>query len=133
MKLKSLIVTVILLLILSFNGMAQSRQVVLEARPKTPKVENVKVERINDQDILRVANSNDTIRIFLSDDVRNTIERMMQSNVGKGEIIKDIEGADVHILRVKKNMEPAIYFRNKMRKSISVFDEELIIVLRENE
>ena len=133
MKLKSFIVSVILLLIISLNGMAQSHQVVLEARPKTPKVENVKVERINDQDILRVANSTDTIRFFLSEDIRKAIEKMLQSDLGTSETLKDIEGKDVHMLRVKKNMKLGIYFRNKMRSSIAVTDSELSILTSSND
>lgn len=132
MKLKSLIVTAILLLILSINGMAQSRQIVLEARPKTPKVENVKVERINDQDILRVANTSDTIRILMSEDVRNTFERMMHSKVGTIVTLKDIDGADVHILRIKKNLKSGIYFRDNGRTMISVTDEDLSILTSGN-
>ena len=62
----------------------------------------------------------DTIRIPLSDDTWTQIENLMQSNVGTGLTLKDIEGADVHLLRVTKNMKPGIYFRNKKRKSISI-------------
>jgi hypothetical protein len=123
-----LTIITILLLTLSFNGMAQKKQSVSDANPQEPKPEIVKVERINDQDILTVASSSDTIRILWSEDNKSIIERMMQSSVGTGRTIKDIEGADVHILRVKKNMKLGIYFRNKMRSSISITDEELSIL-----
>lgn len=76
MKIKALTVTVFLLLGISFNGMAQRTQIKLEANPQADKVENVKVERIDNQDVLRVASPSDTIRIFISDDNRSTIENL---------------------------------------------------------
>lgn len=102
---RALRVTVILLIAGSFNGMARGRRRGLEAKPEADKVENVKVERIDNQDVLRVASPSDTIRIFLSDDNRSTIENLMQSKVGTGITIKDIEGTDVYLLRVSMNMK----------------------------
>lgn len=130
MKLKALLVIVFLLLGISFNGMAQRTQIKLEANPQAAKVENVKVERIDNQDILRVADHADTIRIILSVDNRSKIENLMQSNVGTGITIKDMDGADVRLLRVTMNMKQGIYFSDKKKKSISVFDEELIAVCK---
>lgn len=128
MKLHKLTIITILLLALSLNGMAQSREVKLELKPTAPKAEPVKIEQINNQDILRVASQADTIRIPLTDDTWAKIENLMQSNVGTGLTLKDIEGADVHLLRVNKNVKPGIYFRNKKRTSISVLNEELGIL-----
>lgn len=130
---RELTIITILLLALSFNGMAQKKQINLEANPKSPKSEIVKIERINNQDILRVASSTDTIRILLSEEVRNTINGLMQSSVGTGKTLKDIEGADVHILRVKKNARLGLYFRNKMTSAISVTDEDLSILTDSND
>ena len=130
---RELTIITILLLALSFNGMAQKKQINLEANPKAPKSEIVKIERINNQDILSVANTTDTIRILLSEEVRNTINGLMQSSVGTGKTLKDIEGKDVHMLRVKKNMKLGIYFRNKMRSSIAVTDSELSILTSSND
>lgn len=113
--------------------MAQKKQIYLEVNPKAPKSEIVKIERINDQDILSVANTTDTIRILLSEEVRNTINGLMQSSVGTGKTLKDIEGADVHILRVKKNTRLGLYFRNMMRPAISVTDEELSVLTSSND
>ena len=127
---RELTIITILLLALSFNGMAQNREVKLEINPTAPKAEPVKIEQINNQDILRVASPTDTIRIPLSDDTWAQIENLMQSNVGTGLTLKDIEGADVYILRVTKNMKPGIYFRNKKRTSISIIDEEITSVRR---
>lgn len=110
MKLKALTVIVFLLLGISFNGMAQRTQIKLEANPQADKVENVKVERIDNQEVLRVASPSDTIRIFLSDDNRSTIENLMQSKVGTGITIKDIEGTDVHILWVSLEYEAGDLF-----------------------
>jgi len=112
MKLKALTVTVFLLLGISFNGMAQMKQIKLELNPQAAKIENVKIERIDNQDVLRVAGPTDTIRIVLSVDNRSTIEKLMQSKVGTGATIKDIEGIDVNLLRVSLNMKPGMYFRN---------------------
>ena len=114
MKPHKLTIITILLLALSLNGMAQNREVKLEINPTAPKVEPFKIEQINNQDILRVASPTDTIRIPLSDDTWTKIENLMQSNVGTGFTLKDIEGADVHLLRVNKNMKPGKYFRNRM-------------------
>lgn len=125
-----LTIITILLLALSFNGMAQNREVKLEINPTAPKAEPVKIEQINNQDILRIASPTDTIRIPLSDDTWTKIENLMQSNVGTGLTLKNIEGADVHLLRVNKNMKPGIYFRNKKRTSISIIDEEITSVRR---
>ena len=127
MKLHKLTIITIFLLALSFNGMAQNRNVKQELNPTA---EPVKIEQINNQDILRVASPTDTIRIPLSDDTWTKIENFMQSNVGTGFTLKDIEGADVYILRVNKNMKPGIYFRNEMRKSISISDEEFTSMRR---
>ena len=125
---RELTIITILLLALSLNGMAQNREVKREINPKVSKAEPVKIEQINNQDILRIASPTDTIRIPLSDDIWTKIENLMQSNVGSGLTLQDIEGADVNLVRVTKNMKPGIYFRNKMRKSISVSDRELVLV-----
>lgn len=130
MKLHKITIITIFLLALSFNGMAQNRNVKQELNPTAPTAEPVKIEQINNQDILRVASPTDTIKIPLSDDTWTKIENLMRSNVGTGLTLKDIEGADVYILRITKNMKPGIYFRNKKRTSISIIDEEIISVRR---
>lgn len=130
---RELTIITILLLTLSFNGMAQKKRNNLDANPKASKSEIIKIERINNQDILRVASSTDTIRILLSEEVRNTIKGLMQSSVGTGKTLKDIEGADVHVLRVKKNTKLGMYFRNKMTSAISVTDEELTFLSSGND
>ena len=127
MKPYGLTISIVLLIAFSLPGMAQKRIINREARPQAPKTESIKIEHFNDQDILRVASPEDTIRIPLSDVIRNKIEELMQSQAGTSIILKDINGADVNVLRVFKSMKPGIYFRNKMRKSISVLDEELRI------
>ena len=129
---RELTIITILLLAFSFNGMAQNREVKREINPKVSKAEPVKFEQINNQDILRIASPTDTIRIPLSDDTWTKIENFMQSNVGTELTLKDIEGADVNLVRVTKNMKPGIYFRNKRRKSISVLDEELRNIIEKN-
>ena len=120
-----LTIITILLLALSLNGMAQSREVKLELKPTAPKAEPVKIEQINNQEILRAASQADTIRIPLSDDIWTKIKNLMQSKVGAELTLKDVQGADVHLVRVTKSMQPGIYFRNKMRKSLSVLSEDL--------
>ena len=54
--------------------MAQNREVKLELKPTALKAEPVKIEQINNQDILRVASQADTIRIPLTDDTWAQIE-----------------------------------------------------------
>ena len=122
---RELTIITILLLALSINGMAQKKEVKREITPTVSKTEPVKIEQINNQDILRIASQSDTIRIPLSDEIWSKIESLMQSNTGTELILKDIEGADVYLVRVAKNMKPGIYFRNKKSKSISVIDEEM--------
>ena len=123
MKPYELITTTLLLLALSLQGGAQEK-VKLELNPTAPKAEPVKIEQINNQDILRIASPTDTIRIPLSDDIWDKLEDLMQSNVGTPTTLKDIEGDDVYLLRVSKNMKPGIYFRKN--KSISVLNEDLL-------
>ena len=127
MKPYELTIATLLLLAFSLPAMAQKRIVNRETRPQAPKTESIKIEHIKDQDILRVASPEDTIRIPLSDVIRGKIEDLMKSQAGTSIILKDINGADVNVLRVFKSMKPGVYFRNKMRKSISVFDDELRI------
>lgn len=86
--------------------MAQHRKVKQELNPTAPKAEPVKIEQINNRDILRVASQADTIRIPLTDDTWAQIENLVQSNVGTGLTLKDIEGADVTIMKVSANMKP---------------------------
>ena len=129
---RELTIITILLLALSLNGMAQKKEAKGELNPTVSKAEPVKIEQINNQDILRIASPTDTIRIPLSDDTWTKIEDLMESNVGTELSLKDIEGADVHLVRVSKNTKPGIYFRNKMRKSISVLDEELRNIIEKN-
>jgi hypothetical protein len=128
MKHYELTIITILLLAFSFNGMAQNREAKREITPTALKAEPVKIEHINNQDILRIASQSDTIRIPLSDDIWTQIENLMQANVGASIVLKDIEGAEVNLLRVSKNMKPGIYFRNKMTKSISVLNQELELI-----
>ena len=86
--------------------MAQNREMKLEINPTAPKAEPVKIEQINNRDILRVASQADTIRIPLTDDTWAQVENLVQSNVGTGLTLKDIEGADVTIMKVSANMKP---------------------------
>ena len=123
-----LITTTLLVFALSLTGMAQKKQVKLELNPTAHKSEPVKIEQINNQDILRVASPADTIRIPLSIDTWTKIETLMQSSVGTELTLKDIEGADVNLLRINKNMKPGIYFRNKKNKSIGINDGELAVL-----
>jgi len=129
---RELTIITILLLALSFNGMAQKKEVKREITTTVSKAEPVKIEQINNQDILRIASQSDTIRIPLSDEIWSKIESLMQSNTGTELILKDIEGADVYLVRVTKNMKPGIYFLNKKRKSIAVLDAELRINTKKN-
>ncbi len=122
---RELTIITILLLALSFNGMAQKKELKRVITPTVSKAEPIKIEQINNQDILRVASQADTIRIPLPDDTWTQIENLMQSNVGTGLTLKDIEGTDVHLLRVNKNMQPGIYFRNKKRTSISISIDDI--------
>ncbi len=129
---RELTIITILLLALSFNGMAQKKELKRVITPTVSKAEPIKIEQINNQDILRIASQSDTIRIPLSDDIWAKIEGLMESNVGTELTLKDIEGVDVNLVRVTKNMKPGIYFRNKKSKSISVLDAELRINTKMN-
>ena len=79
MKPYELTITTLLLLAFSLPVMAQKRIINREARPQAPKTESIKIEHINQQDILRVASPEDTIRIPFSSVIRDIIENLMQS------------------------------------------------------
>ena len=74
---------------------------------------------------MRIASSVDTIRIVANEEVWSQIETLLQAPVGRSITLKDIDGADVHVMRISKNTRPGLYFRNKINKSISIFDKEL--------
>ena len=113
------------ILTLSLTGKAQSRRIELERNPQAAKTENVKIVHLGNQEVLRIASSVDTIRIVANEEVWSQIETLLQAPVGRSITLKDIDGADVHVMRISKNTRPGLYFRNKINKSISIFDKEL--------
>ena len=114
-----------LLLAFSFNGMAQNKEMNLELNPTVSQAAPVKIEQINNQDILRVTDYADTIRIPLSEATRSQLENLMQSAAGTRLILKDIDGADVNLLRVTMNMRPGIFFKREMTKTVSIFNDDI--------
>lgn len=124
MKPYGLITTTHLLLALSLQGGAQEK-VKLELNPTAPKAEPVKIEQINNQDILRITDYADTIRIPLSEATQAQLENLMQSAAGTRLTLKDIDGADVNLLRVTMNMRPGIFFKREMTKTVSIFNDDI--------
>lgn len=110
------------LLILAFSlPLFAQRQIDLkELQPKTAEVIPVKVEMIDNQEVLTVSDDNDTIRIPLTEESKADIDALLDAPVGTSKRLKDINGADVTIMKVFANMKPALFFRTKTKESINV-------------
>ena len=125
MKHCELTIITLLLLAFSFNVMAQNKEMNLELNPTVSQAAPVKIEQINNQDILRVTDYADTIRIPLSEATQAQLENLMQSAAGTRLTLKDIDGADVNLLRVTMNMRPGIFFKREMTKTVSIFNDDI--------
>jgi len=119
--------TLITLLILtcSLPLLAQKRIELKELAPKPVEIIPVKVELINNQEVLTVSNYNHSIQIPLTAESKAEIDALLEAPVGTSIRVKDINGAEVSIMKVTVNMKPAFYFRVQTKKSINIGVEEL--------
>ena len=114
--------TLITLLILtcSLPLLAQKRIELKELQPKAVEVIPVKVEMIDNQEVLTVSNYNHAIRIPLTTESKSEIDALLEAPVGTSIRVKDIKGAEVSIMKVTANMKPALYFRVQNKSSFSL-------------
>jgi len=114
--------TLITLLILtcSLPLFAQKRIELKELAPKPVEIIPVKVELINNQEVLTVSNYNHAIRIPLTTESKSEIDALLEAPVGTSIRVKDINGAEVSIMKVTANMKPALYFRVQNKSSFSL-------------
>jgi len=114
--------TLITLLILtcSLPLFAQKRIELKELQPKAVEVIPVKVEMIDNQEVLTVSNYNHAIRIPLTTESKSEIDALLEAPVGTSIRVKDINGAKVSMMKVTANMKPALYFRVQNKSSFSL-------------
>lgn len=121
---KKILIT-LFILICSMPLMAQRQIELKELQPKAAEVIPVKVEMIDNQEVLTVSDDNDTIRIPLTEESKADIDVLLDAPVGSSKRLKDINGADVTIMKVSANMKPALFFRTKTKESINIGVEVL--------
>ena len=114
--------TLITLLILtcSLPLFAQKRIELKELAPKPVEIIPVKVELINNQEVLTVSNYNHAIQIPLTAESKAEIDTILDAPMGTSKRVKDINGAEVSIMKVIANMKPALYFRVQNKSSFSL-------------
>lgn len=75
--------------------MAQRQIELKELQPKAAEVIPVKVEMIDNQDVLTVSNYNHSIQILLTEVTKAEIDAILEAPVGTSKRLKDINGTDV--------------------------------------
>lgn len=109
-----------LLLACSLPLMAQRQIELKELQPKAAEVIPVKVEMIDNQEVLTVSSYNHSIQIPLTAESKAEIDALLEAPVGASKRVKDISGAEVSIMKVAANMKPALYFRVQNKSSFSL-------------
>jgi hypothetical protein len=100
--------------------MAQGQIELKELQPKAAEVIPVKVEMIDNQEVLTVSNYNHSIQIPLTTESKAEIVALLDAPMGTTKRVKDINGAEVSMMKVTANMKPALYFRDQTKKSFSI-------------
>ena len=100
--------------------MAQRQIELKELQPKAEEVTPVKVEMIDNQEVLTVSNYNHSIRIPLTTESKAEIDALLEAPVGTSIRVKDINGAEVSMMKVSKNMKPALFFLDQTKQSLSI-------------
>ena len=100
--------------------MAQRQIELKELQLKAAEVIPVKVEMIDNQEVLTVSNYNHSIRIPLTTESKAEIDALLEAPVGTSKRLKDINGTDVSIMKVVANMKPSIFFRDRTKISFSI-------------
>ena len=114
--------TLLTFIILTFSlPLFAQRQIELkELQPKAAEVIPAKIEMIDNQEVLTVSDDNDTIRIPLTEESKADIDALLDAPMGTSKRLKDINGADVTIMKVTANMKPALLFRDQKKSSFGV-------------
>lgn len=116
---KKILIT-LFILICSMPLMAQRQIELKELQPKGAEVIPVKVEMIDNQEVLTVSNYNHSIQILLTAESKAEIDALQEAPVGTSKRVKDINGAEVSMMKVTANMKPALYFRVQNKSSFSL-------------
>lgn len=116
---KKILIT-LFILICSMPLMAQRQIELKELQPKDEEVIPVKVEMIDNQEVLTVSSYNHSIQIPLNAESKAEIDALLEAPVGASKRVKDISGAEVSIMKVTANMKPALYFRVQNKSSFSL-------------
>ena len=116
---KKILIT-LFILICSMPLMAQRQIELKELQPKAAEVIPVKVELIDNQKILMVSNYNHSIQIPLTEETKAEIDALLEAAMCTTKKVKDINGAEVSIMKVTANMNPALYFRDNTKISFTI-------------
>lgn len=116
---KKILIT-LFILICSMPLMAQRQIELKELQPKAAEVIPVKIEMIDNQEVLTVSNYNHAIQIPLTAESKAEIDALLEAPVGASKGVKDINGFDVSLMKVSANMKPSIYFTDKTKRSFSI-------------
>lgn len=116
---KKILIT-LFVLICSMPLMAQRQIELKELQPKAEEVIPVKVEMIDNQEVLTVSNYNHSIQIPLTAESMAEIDALLEAAMGTTKKLKDINGAEVSMMKVTANMKPSIYFRDKTKRTFSI-------------
>ena len=116
---KKILIT-LFILICSMPLMAQRQIELKELQPKAAEVIPVKVEMIDNQEVLTVSSYNHSIQIPLTAESKAEIDTLLEAPVGASKGVKDINGFDVSMMKVTANMKPSIYFTDKTKRSFSI-------------
>lgn len=116
---KKILIT-LFVLVSSMPLMAQRQIELKELQPKAAEVIPVKVEMIDNQKVLTVSNYNHAIQIPLTEETKAEIDALLEASMGTTKKVKDINGAEVSMMKVTSNMKPSIYFRDKTKRSFSI-------------
>ena len=100
--------------------MAQRQIEFKEFQPKATEVIPVKVEMIDIQEVLTVSSYNHSIQIPLTAESKAEIDALLEAAMGTTKKVKDINGAEVSMMKVTANMKPSIFFRDKTERSFSI-------------
>ena len=121
---KKILIT-LFILTCSLPLFAQKRIELKELAPKPVEIIPVKVELINNQEVLTVSNYNHAIQIPLTAESKAEIDTILDAPMGTSKRVPDINGAEVTILKVSANLKPALFFRVQTKESINIGVEEL--------
>ena len=99
--------------------MAQRQIELKELQPKAAEVIPVKVEMIDNQEVLTVSSYNHSIQISLTAESKAEIDAILEAPVGTSKKVKDINGSDVSMMKVTVNMKTSIFLEIR-RKDRSV-------------